>query len=160
MVWNFIIFIKVYIFQYIISWVCWSGRMSNLNVYNIFQQTEKLTANLTLSLQRQLLSYPKQVITFVLFIEFCREVTALTQLWLSKPYRTNSQILQCICPISHNAPFCNRNVHTSVTKWCIVGYFCNALWDLWDGSIVTYNFIIIFSGNEWLVICSAHYYLY
>ena len=28
---------------------------------------------------------------------------------------------------SHNAPFCNRNVHISVTKWC--------MWDLWDGSI-------------------------
>ena len=35
----------------------------------------------------------------------------------------------------HNAPFCNRNVHISVTKWCIVGYLCNALWNLWDGSI-------------------------
>ena len=23
---------------------------------------------------------------------------------------------------SHNAPFCNRNVHISVTKWCIAGY--------------------------------------
>ena len=31
-------------------------------------------------------------------------------------------------PISHNAPFCNRNVHISVTKWCIVGYLSDALW--------------------------------
>ena len=27
---------------------------------------------------------------------------------------------------THNAPFCNRNVHISVTKWCIVGYVSNA----------------------------------
>ena len=26
-------------------------------------------------------------------------------------------------------------VHISVKKWCIVGYFSNALWDLWYGSI-------------------------
>ena len=29
---------------------------------------------------------------------------------------------------------CTR-VHISVTKWCILGYLSNALWDLWDGSI-------------------------
>ena len=26
-------------------------------------------------------------------------------------------------------------VHISVTKWCIVGYLSDALWDLWNGSI-------------------------
>ena len=82
---------------------------------------------------------PNTEVTVVVFIVFCKKVTALTQLWLSKPYRTNSQILQCICPISHNAPFCNRNVHTSATKWCIVIYLCNALWGLWGGSIMTYT---------------------
>ena len=35
--------------------------------------------------------------------------------------RPVSQIPLCIRHISHNAPFCNRNVHISVTKWCIVG---------------------------------------
>ena len=47
---------------------------------------------------------------------------------------------------SHNAPvpyptmhhfvteMCTR-VHISVTKWCIVGYLPDALWDLWDWSI-------------------------
>ena len=36
-----------------------------------------------------------------------------------------SQIPQCIRQISHNAPSCNRNVHTCayfVITWCIVGY--------------------------------------
>ena len=28
-------------------------------------------------------------------------------------------------------------VHISVTKWCIVGYLSNALWDLWDRSVPT-----------------------
>ena len=27
-------------------------------------------------------------------------------------------------------------VHISVTKWCILGYLSDALWNLWDGSIV------------------------
>ena len=46
-----------------------------------------------------------------------------------------SHIPQYINPISHNTPFCNRNVHISVTKWCIVGCLSDALWDLLDGSI-------------------------
>ena len=52
----------------------------------------------------------------------------------------NSQSPQCTSLISHNAPFCNRNMHISVAKWCAVGYLSNALWaDLWDWSItVTY----------------------
>ena len=45
-----------------------------------------------------------------------------------------SQIPQCTCPTSHNAPLWNRNVHISVPKWCIVGYGTGALWDLWDRS--------------------------
>ena len=45
--------------------------------------------------------------------------------------RPISQIPQCIKQLSHNAPFCNI-VHISVTKWCIVGYGTDALWDLWD----------------------------
>ena len=36
--------------------------------------------------------------------------------------RPVSQIPQCTSPVSHNASFCNRNVHISVTKWCIVEY--------------------------------------
>ena len=39
-------------------------------------------------------------------------------------------------PVSHNASLCNRNVHISVTKWCIVGYGTGAWWDLWDWSIM------------------------
>ena len=58
---------------------------------------------------------------------------------------------QCVDPIgelhqSHNASvtyptmhhFVTEKctyVHISVTKWCIVGYLSDALWDLWDGSI-------------------------
>ena len=48
-------------------------------------------------------------------------------------YRPISQILQCIRQMSHNAPFCNRNVHTcahfcykvvhcGMYDWCIVGF--------------------------------------
>ena len=47
---------------------------------------------------------------------------------------------------SHNAPVSHpmmhhfvremcTYVHISVTKWCIVVYFSDALWDLWDWSI-------------------------
>ena len=47
-----------------------------------------------------------------------------------------SQIPEYSRQKSDNAPFCNRNVHISVTKCCIVGYGIDAFWDLWDGSIV------------------------
>ena len=48
---------------------------------------------------------------------------------------------------SHNAPvpyptmhhfateMCTR-VHTSVAKWCIVGYRSDALWDVWDRNVI------------------------
>ena len=45
----------------------------------------------------------------------------------------------CTSPVSHNAPFCYRNVHICAhffTKRCVVEYLSNALWDLWGGSIV------------------------
>ena len=46
--------------------------------------------------------------------------------------RPVAKIPQCTSPVSHNVPFCNRNVHVhiSVTKWCIVGYVSNALWEM------------------------------
>ena len=34
-----------------------------------------------------------------------------------------AQIPQCTCPISHNVPFCSKNVHIYVSKCCIVGLF-------------------------------------
>ena len=40
-----------------------------------------------------------------------------------------------------NAPFCNRNVHISVTKWCIVGYGTDALWDLFNRPITSCSFL-------------------
>ena len=54
---------------------------------------------------------------------------------------------------SHNAPIphptihhfitvkCLR-VHISVTKWCIVGYLSDALWDMWEGSIASFQRIL------------------
>ena len=41
--------------------------------------------------------------------------------------------------IYHNASFCNRNVHNSVTKWCIVGFDTGALWDLCNKSIAIHS---------------------
>ena len=41
--------------------------------------------------------------------------------------------------IYHNASFCNRNVHISVTKWCIVGCDTGALWDLCNKSIAIHS---------------------
>ena len=63
----------------------------------------------------------------------------------------NDQVEICFVPVellhkSHNAPvpyptmhhivteMC-AHAHIYVTKWCIVGYFYDTLWDLWDGSI-------------------------
>ena len=39
-----------------------------------------------------------------------------------------------------NRPKC-ACVHTSVTKWCIVGYLSYALWDLWDGPKYLYELL-------------------
>ena len=50
--------------------------------------------------------------------------------------RPISQIPLYTSPIPHNAPICNKNVHISVTQWCIAGYLSGALWDLWDGPIL------------------------
>ena len=50
-----------------------------------------------------------------------------------------AQIPQCTTPISHNGPFCNTNVHVCghfCYKMVHCGYLCNALWDLWDVSIM------------------------
>ena len=47
----------------------------------------------------------------------------------------NRQIPQCNGQIAHGAPFCNRNMHISVTKWCTVGCETSALWDLTIKSI-------------------------
>ena len=53
-----------------------------------------------------------------------------------------SEIPQCTCPISHNAPLWNRNVRISVPMWCIVGYGTGALWDFWIWSIPFTTFSI------------------
>ena len=42
-------------------------------------------------------------------------------------------------------PQCTR-LHISVTKHRIVGYVTDALWDLWDGSIVAHFFL---ASNWW-----------
>ena len=63
---------------------------------------------------------------------------------------------QCTSPISHYVTFCNRNVHIviSVTKWCIVGYFSDALWDLWDWSILyCFNNLQLTTDNPFTFEC-------
>ena len=57
-----------------------------------------------------------------------------------------SQIPQCTCPISHNAPRCNRNVHTCA-HFCYNVVHCgifDTLCDLWDGFIQVMPF-----SNRW-----------
>ena len=55
------------------------------------------------------------------------------------PNRPISQIPECTCAISHNATFCNRNVHTcahfcykmlhcGIFVWCIVGFVRLVYW--------------------------------
>ena len=54
-------------------------------------------------------------------------------------------------------------VHISVTKWCIVGYLSNALWDLWDGSSLLLpdakvEVLIYHTNYQWL--CARVQYLH
>ena len=56
----------------------------------------------------------------------------------------NSQIPQCICPISHNAPFCNRNVQNGAL-WDICQILCEMGLFYWYGPIFHEQF---FNGNR------------
>ena len=67
--------------------------------------------------------------------------------------RTLTQIPQCTSPISHNAPFCNRNVHMcahfcyktvhcGIFVWCIVGFvrcLFRGIFNLCSGSFIVLN---------------------
>ena len=73
------------------------------------------------------------------------------------PNRPVAQIPQCTKPISHNAPFYYRNVQVCtflLKKWCIVGYLSDALWDLWDGAIVTQ------AGEMWFTFTNSENMVY
>ena len=48
---------------------------------------------------------------------------------IHNPTMHQPHIPQCTGPVSHNAPFCDRNVHIFVKTGV---YLSNALWDLWD----------------------------
>ena len=65
-------------------------------------------------------------------------------------YKSNalSQILQCIREITYNAWFCNKMVHISVIKWCIVGYGTGALWGLCNRSIDYLNILFLVSKSK------------
>ena len=59
----------------------------------------------------------------------------LIQVFIVVINRPVAQTPQCTSPISHDALLCYKNVHVSATRWCIMGYLSDALWDLQDGSI-------------------------
>ena len=61
------------------------------------------------------------------------------QWFLATSNRPISQYPRCICQISHSASFCSRNVHISVTKWCIVVCGTCALWDLCNWSTLGFG---------------------
>ena len=68
----------------------------------------------------------------------CVWVKGILALYTSH-YRPVAQIPQCTSPLSHNAPFCHRNVHMcahfcykmvhrGTLAWCIVGYMRWVYW--------------------------------
>ena len=70
-------------------------------------------------------------------------------LWMfcQLPCRTNPAMHHFVtemCMCAH--------MHISVTKWCIVGYFSDALWDLWDGSWCK---LPTFPLQQWLILISV-----
>ena len=81
------------------------------------------------------------VIMWSHIMQYCIQQDAMTRAKYRSDFGTCKNTLylplpQCTRQISHNAAFCNRNVHISVTKWCIVGYGTGALWDLCNRSVV------------------------
>ena len=58
-----------------------------------------------------------------------------TRLWSATTARSVAQIPQRASVRQSYFPQCTTLfVHVSPTKWCIVGYLFEALWDVWDGS--------------------------
>ena len=49
-----------------------------------------------------------------------------------------------LCCISYE--ICTQ-VQISVTKWCIMGYLCGALWDLSDGAIVVRTIVLLMTAT-------------
>ena len=83
----------------------------------------------------------KIVILVDISLKFCSFFGLFSPMLLPGPQWFNRPVAlipQCTSPIlsTHRfvADMCTC-VHISVTKWCIVGYLSNALWDLWDWSI-------------------------
>ena len=67
---------------------------------------------------------------------FCNEINMEWGEVKNVRCHNNRPFSQYIRQISHNAPFCNRNV--SVTKRCIVGFGNGASWDFCDRSIISH----------------------
>ena len=82
--------------------------------------------------------------------------------------RPVSQIPLCIRQIIHNAPFCNRNVHThfcykmlhcGIWIWCIVGFVHKVYWPLlYHGQFfqiftidLTHSALYIVNHMDWLI---------
>ena len=74
-----------------------------------------------------------------LFIPTIFDFLNKNKYWVNN--RPVTQIPQNTSPISHNAPIYNRNVHNSVAKSCIVGYFSDALW-MWICDQLIHNFTL------------------
>ena len=64
--------------------------------------------------------------------------------WLKTDLLHKSHNVPVSYPIMHHfvTEMCT-SVHISVTKWCIVGYLSNALWNLWYGSNPIFHGLIL-----------------
>ena len=74
-------------------------------------------------------------------------VFVYTLLWIDPSHKSHN--VPELCPTMHHfVTEMSTCVHISVTNWCIVGYLPDALWDLWNGSILEsywYIFEVAFS---------------
>ena len=80
--------------------------------------------------------------------------------------RPVTQIPQCTSPLSHNASFCNKNVHMCAHfcyKMVHCGYSSNAFWDVWECFVICIilSWLIVLYRNPtiqrfagWVTCCS------
>ena len=84
-------------------------------------------------------------------------------------YRPIAQIPQCIRQVSHNAPSCNRNVHTFCYKmvhcgmwdWCNMGFVQQVYWSLvYQGPMnINWHLSRIFCVPAWSLTTGLYAYL-
>ena len=79
-------------------------------------------------------SFSNNYISMVCWVQDCGNASALA---IDKSHKSQNAPVPYTAMHHFVTEMCTC-VHIFVTRWCIVGYLSDALWDLWDGSYYTF----------------------